>query len=564
MTAPPLSIVVPCYNEEACLTELHGRLSAAARQVTDAYEIVLVNDGSRDRSWEMMQALAVGDPHLVAINLSRNHGHQLALTAGLDLSSGARILIIDADLQDPPELLPEMLAVMDQQGADVVYAVRRARAGETAFKRATAKLFYRGLSRLAEIDIPLDTGDFRLMSRRALDALLSLPEQARFIRGMVAWVGFRQVPIVYDRAERHAGETKYPLSKMVRFAFDAITGFSTAPLRFASHVGLALVGVSVLLLIYIAIAFLAGATIQGWTSLMFVVVVLGAVQMFVLGMIGEYLGRLYIEFEAAAALHRLRYCRPGGGASPPRPCRSRGGDDRGERDSRREWQPPDRIGFGPEDPFEHLVDRRRRQGIVAVLVAGRPSREPRRGRDREEQAVEVGEQFDLQPGLRDGGAEALLGVAALVMVDLVMRAPHPGMGRHGEEDAAVWPEPFGHAYERGPVLLDMLEHIEDGDEVVGLLRHALQLRQSGVAHRMAEALAGNDPSEAVNLGRVDPTETLQHREVVPGAAAHFEDSRLGGERHRALDQPREDVAPRAIPPMGGVQLRHAIIDDALH
>ncbi|HEX4739454.1 MAG TPA: glycosyltransferase family 2 protein [Allosphingosinicella sp.] len=296
MIAPSLSIVIPCYNEEGCLNELHGRLGAAARQVADgAYEIVLVNDGSRDRTWEMMQALAASDPHVVAINLSRNHGHQLALTAGLDLCSGERILIIDADLQDPPELLPEMMATMDRQQADVVYAVRRARAGETAFKRGTAKLFYRMLSRLAEIDIPLDTGDFRLMSRRALDALLSLPEQARFIRGMVAWVGFRQVPIVYDRAERHAGETKYPLRKMVRFAFDAITGFSTAPLRFASHVGLALVGVSALLLVYIAVAFLAGATIQGWTSLMFVVVMLGAVQMFVLGMIGEYLGRLYLE-----------------------------------------------------------------------------------------------------------------------------------------------------------------------------------------------------------------------------------------------------------------------------
>jgi glycosyltransferase involved in cell wall biosynthesis len=296
MSAPSLSIVVPCYNEEACLAELHGRLAAAARQVAgDSYEIVLVNDGSRDRSWEMMQALAAGDPHVVAINLSRNHGHQLALTAGLDLCSGERILIIDADLQDPPELLPEMMETMVRQRADVVYAVRRARAGETAFKRATAKLFYRGLSRLAEIEIPLDTGDFRLMSRRALDALLSLPEQARFIRGMVAWIGFRQVPIVYDRAERHAGQTKYPLSKMVRFAFDAVTGFSTAPLRFASHVGLWLVAASALLLVYIGFAFLSGATIQGWTSLMFVVVVLGAVQMFVLGMIGEYLGRLYIE-----------------------------------------------------------------------------------------------------------------------------------------------------------------------------------------------------------------------------------------------------------------------------
>jgi dolichol-phosphate mannosyltransferase len=296
MSAPSLSIVVPCYNEEACLAELHRRLSAAAASVAgESYEIVLINDGSRDSSWPIMQALAAGDPRLVAINLSRNHGHQLALTAGLDLCSGERILIIDADLQDPPELLPDMIAELERQQADVVYAVRRARAGETAFKRSTAKLFYRGLSKLAEIEIPLDTGDFRLMSRRALDALLSLPEQARFIRGMVAWVGFRQVPIVYDRAERHAGATKYPLSKMVRFALDAVTGFSTAPLRFASHIGLWLVLASMLLFVYIGIGFFTGSAIQGWTSLMLVVVVLGAVQMFVLGMIGEYLGRLYIE-----------------------------------------------------------------------------------------------------------------------------------------------------------------------------------------------------------------------------------------------------------------------------
>jgi len=296
MPSVPLSIVVPCYNEEGCLAELHRRLSAAAQGVVgDAYEIVLINDGSKDRTWPIMQELAEADPHLVAINLSRNHGHQLALTAGLDLCAGERILIIDADLQDPPELLAEMLKTMDEQSADVVYAVRRARAGETAFKRGTAKAFYRILFKLSEIEIPLDTGDFRLMSRRALDALLALPEQARFIRGMVAWVGFKQVPILYDRAERHAGETNYPLRKMLRLAVDAITGFSTAPLRFASHVGLWLVAASILLIGYIAIGFFTGSAIQGWTSLMLVVVILGAVQMFVLGMIGEYLGRVYVE-----------------------------------------------------------------------------------------------------------------------------------------------------------------------------------------------------------------------------------------------------------------------------
>ena len=296
MPSVPLSIVVPCYNEEGCLAELHRRLSAAAQAVAgEAYEIVLINDGSKDRTWPIMQELAGQDPHLVAINLSRNHGHQLALTAGLDLCSGERILIIDADLQDPPELLADMLKVMEEQQADVVYAVRRARAGETAFKRGTAKAFYRILFKLSEIEIPLDTGDFRLMSRRALDALLALPEQARFIRGMVAWVGFKQVPILYDRAERHAGETNYPLRKMMRLAVDAITGFSTAPLRFASHVGLWLVAASILLIGYIAIGFFTGSAIQGWTSLMLVVVILGAVQMFVLGMIGEYLGRVYVE-----------------------------------------------------------------------------------------------------------------------------------------------------------------------------------------------------------------------------------------------------------------------------
>jgi len=296
MHRPALSIVVPCYNEAACLEMLHARVSAAAKvAVGEDYEILLVNDGSRDESWSVMQRLSESDPRLVAINLSRNHGHQLALTAGLDLCAGQQILIIDADLQDPPELLSDMRATMTDQQADVVYAVRRKREGESIFKKVTAAAFYRVLDRVTDTPIPLDTGDFRLMSRRALDAFLSLPEQARFIRGMVAWIGFRQVPFLYDRAERHAGESKYPLGKMIRFALDAVTGFSTAPLRFASHVGLALTGASMLLFVYIAIGFLTGSAVQGWTSTMLVVVLLGAVQMFVLGMIGEYLGRLYVE-----------------------------------------------------------------------------------------------------------------------------------------------------------------------------------------------------------------------------------------------------------------------------
>jgi len=292
MTA--LAIVVPCFDEEACLPVLHDRLTKAAQStVGDDYEIVLINDGSRDRTWAIMQEIAETDPRLVAINLSRNHGHQLALTAGLDLCRGDVILVIDADLQDPPELLPEMLDTMRRESADVVYGVRKSRAGETAFKRATAHSFYRMLSRATDVDIPVDTGDFRLISRRALEAFLAMPEQARFIRGMVAWIGFKQVPLPYHRDERFAGVTKYPLKKMVRFALDALTGFSSAPLKLASHAGLLLSLGSVVIVLYILAGWLSGRSVPGWTSLMLVVVVLGAIQMFVLALMGEYLGRLY-------------------------------------------------------------------------------------------------------------------------------------------------------------------------------------------------------------------------------------------------------------------------------
>ena len=296
MTVPGLSIVAPCYNEASCLDALHARVSAAAHSAAgEDYEIVLVDDGSTDATWATMRALAERDPRLLAVSLSRNHGHQLALTAGLDLCSGDRILIIDADLQDPPELLPAMLAEMDRHEADVVYGVRRTRDGESLLKRSTASLFYRTLSRLSETEIPADAGDFRLLSRRALDTLLSLPEQARFIRGLVAWIGFRQVPFPYDREQRHSGKTKYPWRKMLRLAADALTGFSTVPLKLARHLGIALSLASVALLGFILVSWWLGDTIEGWTSLMAVVTILGAAQMFVLSIIGEYLGRLYIE-----------------------------------------------------------------------------------------------------------------------------------------------------------------------------------------------------------------------------------------------------------------------------
>lgn len=296
MNALKLSIVIPCYNEADCLRVLHTRASAAARSaVGQSYELILVNDGSSDSTWVIMNELASTDPHLVAINLSRNHGQQIALTAGLDLSCGAEILILDADLQDPPELLVEMREQMKRERADVVYAVRGSRKGESLFKKSTSSIFYRMLDRLTDTKIPIDTGDFRLMSRRALNAFLTMPEQTRFIRGMVAWVGFRQVPFVYERDERFAGNTNYPLGKLIRLALDAVTGFSTAPLRIASHLGLWLTAASMLLILYVIVSWMLGYTVQGWASTIVIVVFLGAVQMFVLGMIGEYLGRLYME-----------------------------------------------------------------------------------------------------------------------------------------------------------------------------------------------------------------------------------------------------------------------------
>jgi dolichol-phosphate mannosyltransferase len=292
---PKLSVVSPCYNEEGSLSELYRRLSAVCRaEVGEDYEIVLLDDGSSDRTRSIIGELCGNDDHIVGVFLSRNHGHQLALSAGLSVCRGQRILIIDADLQDPPELLGGMMRLMDE-GADVVYGQRRERRGEPPFKKLSAVLFYRLLNRLVDIKIPVDTGDFRLMSRRTLDELNRMPEQHRFIRGMVSWIGFRQVPLLYERQERFAGETKYPFRKMLRFAFDAISGFSIVPLRVATYLGFLCAVLGLVFFAYTVYSYLAGIAIQGWTTLMTVVLILGSGQLLVLGVIGEYLGRLYIQ-----------------------------------------------------------------------------------------------------------------------------------------------------------------------------------------------------------------------------------------------------------------------------
>ncbi len=293
--APKVSIVAPCFNEEQSLPLFAERVAAACKAaVGEAYEIVLVNDGSRDGTWSVIQSLAQRWPHIVGINLSRNHGHQLAVTAGLNLARGMRVLVIDADLQDPPELLSAMMARMDE-GYDVVYGKRRSRAEESRFKLATASLFYRLLARVSEVEIPTDVGDFRLMSRRIVDRLNAMPEHDRFIRGMVAWLGGRQAEVLYDRDARHAGETQYTLAKMLRLAANGVASFSTAPLKIA--IVLALVGMALAcaILLYALVGFFTGKTAPGWTSLALIMVFFGVGQLGCLAIIGAYLGRTYMQ-----------------------------------------------------------------------------------------------------------------------------------------------------------------------------------------------------------------------------------------------------------------------------
>ncbi len=293
-----LSVVAPLFNEEGNVAELVRRLRAAADGASvDGYELVFVDDGSRDRTLELLRTYAAVDPRIVVVQLSRNFGHQLAATAGLDIARGDVVVLIDADLQDPPELIPAMVERW-RAGFDVVYAVRRTRKGESAFKRLTARAFYRITRRLTKVAIPVDTGDFRLMSRRVVDALKSIRERHRFIRGLVSWVGFPQTSIEYDRDARFSGESKYPVSKMLRFAIDGITSFSDIPLRFASYFGFIVSAVAFVVAISeILIRIFTGYNLPGYTSLIFAILFLGGVQLIGIGILGEYIGRIYEEIK---------------------------------------------------------------------------------------------------------------------------------------------------------------------------------------------------------------------------------------------------------------------------
>lgn len=290
-----ISVVVPAYNEASGLRQFHERTTAALEAIPDArHELVYVDDGSEDETFALLRGIAEADPRVRVIKFSRNFGHQIAITAGMDHARGDCGVVIDADLQDPPEVIGEMVAAW-RKGFDVVYGVRSTRAGESRLKLATAAVFYRILRRIVGIDIPLDAGDFRLLSRRAMNVLTGMREKDRFVRGLVSWIGFEQTGVSYERDERFAGATKYPYSKMFKFALDGITSFSSLPLRLATWLGWATSLLAFGYILTLPIQWLNGITVQGFPTIMAAVLFLGGVQLICLGIMGEYLGRIFNE-----------------------------------------------------------------------------------------------------------------------------------------------------------------------------------------------------------------------------------------------------------------------------
>lgn len=292
---PTFSVVAPIYNERENIPELYRRVRSTMESMGETWELILVDDGSTDGSTQAIRALALQDAHVRRVLFARNFGHQIAVTAGLDYSRGEATIIIDADLQDPPEVIPE-LASRWREGFEVVYAVRAEREGESWFKRLTAALFYRIIYRITDVKIPLDTGDFRLLDRKVVEALGRMRERHRFLRGMSAWVGFRQIGVPYKRAARQAGETKYPFRKMFRLALNAVTAFSYFPLQLATYFGFISAGISILAIPVVIVMRLAGSpAFTGQATTLIAVLFLGGVQLISLGILGEYIGRLYDE-----------------------------------------------------------------------------------------------------------------------------------------------------------------------------------------------------------------------------------------------------------------------------
>jgi dolichol-phosphate mannosyltransferase len=295
VSRPILSLVLPIFNEEQVIPELHTRLQSFLTTLALDAEVVFVDDGSRDRSMQLLRALSQGEPRYRILSFARNFGHQAAITAGVDHAAGEAVVVMDADLQDPPEVVLAMVAKW-REGFDVVYGRRRTRQGETWFKLVTARLFYRLFAAMIPIEVPLDTGDFRLMSRRVVLALRGLRETHRFVRGLVAWIGFRQTAVVYDRPGRFAGETKYPLRKMARFAVDGITSFSILPLRFSLYLGLVMSLCSLAVMAWAVLAkYVLHHVVPGWTAIVVVVALFASAQFLMIGILGEYVGRIYEE-----------------------------------------------------------------------------------------------------------------------------------------------------------------------------------------------------------------------------------------------------------------------------
>lgn len=290
-----ISVVVPMYFEEEVAQECYNRLKSVMLQNNINYEFVFVNDGSTDRTMEILSEISANDYRTKVVNFARNFGHQIAVTAGIAAAKGDAIVIIDADLQDPPEVIPELIAKWEE-GYEVVYAKRKQRKGETWFKLLTAKYFYKFLNYMSDIDIPKDTGDFRIIDRKVADVFNQMTEQNRFIRGMMSWVGFRQTYVEYERDERFAGETKYPLKKMIKFASDGIIAFSTKPLRIVMSLGLLSVIISIIVLLYtITVKIIGNDTQTGWASIMVAITFFSGIQLLGLGIVGQYIARIYDE-----------------------------------------------------------------------------------------------------------------------------------------------------------------------------------------------------------------------------------------------------------------------------
>jgi polyisoprenyl-phosphate glycosyltransferase len=295
LDTPTYSFVIPVLNEEECLPELLDRLRGTMEQLDGPTEVIFVDDGSRDRSYELIDAACRADPRFRAIRFSRNFGHQMAITAGLDFAAGDAVIVMDADLQDPPEVALDLVARW-RDGCDVVHAVREEREGGSAFKLATASLFYRLLAKIGDVHVPGNAGDFRLMDRRAVEAFKLMRENNRYIRGMFGWIGFRQCTIPYARSARFAGTTKFSVRKMMKFAFDGIISFSSAPLRLALRVGFILSGLAITAGIVAIVLKLSGALeVPGWTSMIFAITFLGGVQLLTIGVMGEYVSRIHDE-----------------------------------------------------------------------------------------------------------------------------------------------------------------------------------------------------------------------------------------------------------------------------